>query len=64
MFDDDSSDLCARNFPLMSMGGRAEGLACADLGARTPIGVSGNFISVVTAHSMVNNQLWNETELH
>ena len=25
------------------MGGRAEGLACADPGARTPIGVSGNF---------------------
>ena len=25
----------------MLMGGRAEGLACADLGARTPIGVSG-----------------------
>jgi hypothetical protein len=25
------------------MGGRAEGLACADPGARTPIGASGNF---------------------
>ena len=24
-------------------GGRAEGLACADPGARTPIGASGNF---------------------
>ena len=29
----------------MSMGGRAEGLACADPGARTPIGVSGNYIT-------------------
>ena len=38
MFEGDSADMCA-----MSMGGRAEGLACADLGARTPIGVSGNF---------------------
>ena len=26
------------------MGGRAEGLACADPGARTPIGASGNTI--------------------
>ena len=27
---------------LVSMGGQAEGLACADLGARTPIGASRN----------------------
>ena len=27
----------------MSMGGRAEGLACADPGARTPIGASRNY---------------------
>ena len=31
-----------RKFSLMSMRGRAEGLVCADPGARTPIGVSGN----------------------
>ena len=37
---------CAGNFLVMSMGGRAEGLACADLGARTPIGVSGNLSSI------------------
>ena len=30
-------------FPLLSMWGQAEGLACADPGARTPIGISGNF---------------------
>ena len=30
----------AGKFPLMSIGGWAEGLACADPGARTPIGVS------------------------
>ena len=36
--------MCAEKFPLVLMGGRAEGLACADLGARTPIGASGNFI--------------------
>ena len=28
-------------------GGRVEGLACADPGARTPIGASGNFILFV-----------------
>ena len=39
----DSADTCAGKFPLVSMGGRAEGLACADPGARTPIGGSGNF---------------------
>ena len=42
MFEGDSADMCARKFPLMSMGGRAEGLACADPEARTPIGASGN----------------------
>ena len=29
------------SYLVVSMGGRAEGLACADPGARTPIGVSG-----------------------
>ena len=42
MFEGDSADMCAGKFPLVSMGGRAEGLACADLGARTPIGTSRN----------------------
>jgi hypothetical protein len=42
MFEGDSADTCEK-FPLVSMGGRAEGLACADPGARTPIGTSGNF---------------------
>ena len=31
----------AGKYPLMLMGGRAEGLTCTDPGARTPIGVSG-----------------------
>ena len=43
MFEGDSADMCAGKFPLVSMGGRAEGLACADPGVRTPIGASGNF---------------------
>ena len=42
MFEGDSVDTCAGKFSLMLMGGPAEGLACADPGARTPIGVSGN----------------------
>ena len=36
--------MCAEKFPLVSMGGRAEGLASADPGARTPIGASGNLL--------------------
>ena len=43
MFEGDSADTCAGKFPLVSMGGRAEGLACADPEARTPIGDCGNF---------------------
>ena len=46
MFEGDSADTCAEKFPLISMGGRAEGLACADPGARTPIGASGNFVII------------------
>ena len=42
MFEGDSADMFARKFPLVSMGGRAEGLACADPVARTPIGASRN----------------------
>jgi hypothetical protein len=41
MFEGDFADMCAGKFPLVSMGGRAEGLACTDPGARTPIGASG-----------------------
>ena len=37
MFEGDSADTCAGKFPLVSMGGRVEGLACADPEARTPI---------------------------
>ena len=44
MFKCDSADIGAGKFPLMSIGGRAEGLAGADPGVMTPIGVSGNYI--------------------
>ena len=46
MFEGDSADTCGGKFPLTSIGGQAEGLACADPGSRTPIGASG--ISRVT----------------
>ena len=45
MFEGDSADMCGGKFPLLSMGGQAEGLGWADPGARTPIGASGNFSS-------------------
>ena len=45
MFEGDSADMCGGTFLLMLMGGQGEGLACADPGARTPIGASGNFTS-------------------
>ena len=40
MFEGDSADMCAGKFPVVSMGGRAEGLACADPGARTPSAIA------------------------
>jgi hypothetical protein len=42
MFEGDSEDMCVGKFPLMV--GRAEGLACADSGSRTPIGERGVLI--------------------
>ena len=45
MFEGDFEDICAEKFLLMSIGGQAEGLECADPGARTPIGMSGYFES-------------------
>ena len=40
MFEGDSADMCAGKFPLVSMGGRAEGVPCADPGARTKLSKS------------------------
>ena len=36
VFEGDSADTCAEKFPLVSMGGRANGQACAD-GERGPL---------------------------
>ena len=46
MLEGDSVDTCAGDFLLVSMGGRVEGLVCADPGARTPIGASGNYPTI------------------
>ena len=43
MFEGYSADTRAGKFPLVLIRDQAEGLACADPGARTPIGASGNF---------------------
>ena len=47
MFEGDSADRCGKKIPLLWIGGRAEGLASADPGARTPIITSGNFSNVL-----------------
>ena len=47
MFVRDSADTCTGKFQLTSMGGREEGLACADQGARTPIGASENLLCIL-----------------
>ena len=43
MIEGDCADMCAKKILLMSIGGQAEGLACADPEARTPISASGIF---------------------
>ena len=48
MFEGDSADTGGGKFPLVSIGGRAEGLACADPEASIPIGASGNFLVIAT----------------
>ena len=50
MFEDDSADTFGGKFLLMLMGGGAEGLACADPEARTPIGASGMFLYVLALY--------------
>ena len=51
MFEGDSADMCAGKFPLVSMRGRAEGLAWADPEVRTPIGASGILVKLPKIYS-------------
>ena len=50
MFESEFTDTCTNKIPLVLMGGGAEGQACADLGARTPIGASGICHKVVESN--------------
>ena len=52
MFEGDSADILAGKFLLVSMWGRAKGLACADPVARTPIDTSG----IVKTRTQLNSQ--------
>ena len=46
-------------FPLVLFGGWAEGQACADPGARTPIGTSGNYLNIYTGTTLAGpHQKW------
>jgi hypothetical protein len=48
----------------VSMGGRAEGLACADPGARTPIGASGNFVFILFTNHRKDGLIQMGLDLH
>ena len=50
MFEGDTADMCGGKFSLMSMGGQVDGLACADPGARTPFGVTGNLVDLLVIY--------------
>ena len=45
MFEGNFADTCDKFVVAHVDGGQAEGLACADPVARTPIGVGGNFVT-------------------
>jgi hypothetical protein len=55
MFEGDSTDTFARKFPLTSMGGQPEDLACEDPGAMTPIDVKGKF-SLLSSSAIIKIQ--------
>ena len=61
MFEGDSADTCAGKFLLVSMGGWAKGLAYTDLGARTPIGASGNSLQLKSL--VVPKSLWSQNSM-
>ena len=46
-YNSNYSDVCAELLSTGVKGGRAEGQACADPGARTPIGTSGNYLKLI-----------------
>ena len=61
MFDGDSAEACGGKRLLMSVG-----LACADMGVRTPIGMSGNlnhFIWIESMHSVIRISIYDKDNL-
>ena len=48
MFEGDTADMCAGKFPLVSMGGRVEGLARADSVARTLLALAEILLTLAT----------------
>ena len=57
-FEGDSADMCSGKFSLVSLGCRAEGLTCADPGARTPIGASGiASFEIQSSKNVISHQL-------
>ena len=55
MFEGGFTDTYGDKFPLMSMGGRAKPSSVRRRGARTPIGVSGNLLLVVSEFPIGSN---------
>ena len=60
VFKGDSADMCAEKFPLVSMGGRANGQACAD-GERGPPSARAEIILIQTYRVITGNT---HTESH
>ena len=54
MFEGESADMCAGKFTYLWMVGQAVGLACADPGARTPISVSENYLTLALRRKFIS----------
>ena len=54
----------AEKFLIVSMEGRAKGLSCADLGARTPIGASGKADEALSDHFFKFKYIFYEVYFH
>ena len=61
MFKGDFADTCGKEFLLIR--GQAEGLACADPGARAPIGDSGNLNILLVLQELVFFSGWGGGEV-
>ena len=64
MFEGNSADTCGGKFPLVSMGVGAECPACANTGARTPIGASGIHINLLLVVVLLDNVAQNHIRVY